>query len=244
MFELGKLLMSRRRCDECGANRGVQDSSWGSYCHACGHTQHIRSFAEQSEISRQHSDFDFSWSDYRGKEIELYFLRKGFTSEILDKFHVGSCSRDRYVIPYYSNGELEWVYAKYIDPDKKPRHYRVGKRDPQKPWTPYIYKHSSCPTITLVEDLESLMKVSQVSTVCALMGTKSHKLTLRDYLGGDFTTPIKIWLDSDVAGYNGARKLAQQLSWDYNDIEIIQTQKDPKEYNTSELYEILQCKPS
>ena len=231
--------MSRTSCPQCGANRGLQENSWGTYCHACGHTEHVRSFEDYATDRLGRSDFDFEWAEYRGKDIDLYFLRKGFTDKILDQFNVGSCGKDRYVIPYYKNGELEWVYAKYIDPKKKPRHYRVGNRDPQKPWSPYVHRNVSNDTIAIVEDLESMMKISQVTSVCALMGTKSHKLTLREHLRQDITAPIKIWLDSDAAGYNGARKLAQQLDWDYNDIEIIQTQHDPKEYNAREIGDIL-----
>lgn len=231
--------MSRVGCPECGANRGLQENSWGTYCHACGHTEHVRSFEDYAQDKLKRTDFDFEWSEYRGKDIDLYFLRKGFDVKLLDKFSVGSTAKDRYVIPYYLNGNLEWVYAKYIDPDKKPRHYRTGHREHGKVWAPYVYHHPTNPTMTIVEDLESMMKISQVSSVCALMGTKSHKVTFRDYLQTDITTPIKIWLDSDVAGYNGAKKLAHQLDWDYTDIQIIQTYDDPKDYNATEIGEIL-----
>lgn len=228
--------MSRTQCPKCGANRGIQTGEEGEYCHAgCGWISRTKSFSKYLDTRLTRQDHEFTWSEGRSKEIDLYFLKKGIPIETLEYFEVGSAGVDRYVVPIKDcENEISCVYAKYIVENKSPRHYCAGAR------MPYVHRHADSSVMVIVEDLESFMKLYADYNVCALLGTGHRKtLNLKEVLKHSPYYPIKIWLDSDQAGYNAAKRLAHRLDWEFHDIEIIQTTKDPKNYSRDQIQEIL-----
>lgn len=92
------------------------------------------------------------------------------------------------------------------------------------------------PTI-LVEDIISAHKVSQFQRCIPLFGTAIMTPTitqLRKYNG-----KIVLWLDSDQLQHMG-KKIAKLSLFLPNKIDVIHTEKDPKDYTLSEIEEILQ----
>lgn len=91
-----------------------------------------------------------------------------------------------------------------------------------KPYHLLNYGHQ---TVCIVEDIVSAIKVSRYCTAFPLFGSSLspvHEL----FLASEFTQ-ILIWLDADK--YDEAVKMSRKLALYGNNVEVIRTDKDPKE---------------
>lgn len=90
-------------------------------------------------------------------------------------------------------------------------------------------------SIVLVEDPISCIRVGNFIRTIALLGT-SCKANLKQYLRNK---NVIIWLDGDIAGIQGTLKLTKELAGLCNSVDVVNTNKDPKEYADEEIKKIL-----
>ena len=90
--------------------------------------------------------------------------------------------------------------------------------------------------IILVEDIVSAHKVAQVATSIPLFGTSINDNVVKKLL--QLNRPVGLWLDNDQYGLL-ARKIGRLQALLGVPVRHIRTDKDPKEYSTLEIKEII-----
>lgn len=226
--------------DRSGDNLAVY-SDGHTFCYACGYRTipGLSVGYMKSRIKNQQkdgsgrtidlpSDFDNCIAD-KG----LTWLRKyEITDEEIETHGMGwSASNDSLVFPifdFYRN-LLMVQERKFSDPKRK--YYTSGK--PEKVF--HILDGPIKKPIVLTEDLISAIKVSRVISAMPLWGAQISKDRLTTLARE--TTQLFIWLDRDKADY--AVKAKVRASGLFNSVTVIITPKDPKEYSTEEISDII-----
>lgn len=128
-----------------------------------------------------------------------------------------------------------WI-GRSVHPDQYKMHNPRGQR-----WKPYRRGYAA-PTLVITEDVLSAIKVFSAfrnhHQTLALLGSYQPAKELKKIDNWHFIQKIFIWLDGDLAGIKGARRLYNELSMTHC-CDIIETSKDPKEYSLDEIRDIL-----
>ena len=116
--------------------------------------------------------------------------------------------------------------ARYFGLEKRcPRYWAKGNKG-----CFHILGHQT-PTITLVEDLVSAIKVSRYGTVMPIFGSEiSNECAV--FLSNHYAN-LNIWLDKDKKDY--ANKRISSLKLLFNNVRVISTECDPKECEDAEI---------
>jgi hypothetical protein len=229
--------------DSRGDNLAVY-SDGGKHCFSCGNHIHPRSSDRwvkkvdheiENKVKRILPD-DFTW-DVPARCWE-WLLQYGLPYDHWKPI-VGWSERFQRMV--FRVGEpLSFSIGRYlpITPDLDGRGHVLRK------WYVWgdAHKHVEClgnilnKSITLVEDLISAHKVSLVSECIPLFGTNISKPLL--YYLRQSGKPINLWLDSDQ-GDNMPSKAANLSLLTGCQVNIINSNKDPKEYGFSEIEDYL-----
>jgi len=169
-----------------------------------------------------------------------WFLKYGISSTSAVYHDIGySPKLDRIVLPVYEGADLVAMQMRAVSSGQQPKYL-----NPNGPKTSealfYTGKRldDGIKPIVVTEDILSAIKISLAGTPAAsIMGTtctdgKAFKIAQK-------AEQVIVWLDGDQAGRSGARKAVRKLSLYTDDIRVIHTEKDPKEYNRDEIREIL-----
>jgi len=125
---------------------------------------------------------------------------------------------------------LMWQ-ARYFGSERRcPKYWTKGNRG-----CFHILGNES-PTITLVEDLVSAVKVSRHGTCMPIFGSEISN-EVATVLSSRFLN-LNIWLDKDKLDYANGRCRSLQLLFDR--VRVINTEVDPKETSDSDIRSILQ----
>ena len=249
--------------EECPACREVgQDSRrdnlgvWkdgSKYCFKCGFYVgagvglNIESLMQRVHKKKKDNDspsialpYDFTY-DLPG--IALEWIRKyGITDQEIQQNHFGWSNKyESLVLPVFDCfGNLLMYQNRFFGEGAK-RYFTSGQPD-------LIYHvlgsgaHND--SVVCVEDLLSAIKVSRVAQAMPLWGSTLSMQRLRTLgerlvhsglaspTGLPFTNLV-IWLDKDKAGY--AIKRAQAAKPFFDDVRVIVTDLDPKQYSTEEI---------
>lgn len=159
----------------------------------------------------------------------------------------------QYGLPYdYWKPIVGWSekYQRLVFRVGSPLHFSIGRYLPSKDdsstyfrkWHMWGDAHKSvevfgeATSIILLEDYISAHKVAQVTQTVCLFGTKIYPMHIK-YLR-EQNKPIILWLDSDQ-GDNMPKKAANLSILTGCKVNIINTDKDPKEYNHEEIINYL-----
>jgi hypothetical protein len=136
------------------------------------------------------------------------------------------------LFPFYGeNQDLLCWQGRYF-PTRKPKVYKAGYPDKH---ILIRSKLSNCPTVVVVEDSVSAIKVSRVCDSSELLGSN---LNLHKANGlARIYDNLVIWLDSDKL--KSALKFRDKYGIMFKSVRVIHTEKDPKEYSTYEIDNIL-----
>jgi hypothetical protein len=138
------------------------------------------------------------------------------------------------VLPIWERAStlLLWQ-GRYMGEDRKyPRYYTVGLTDSVLPIYGY---HSDLSVVAVCEDILSAIKISRVCSSMPLLGSflsKEKAIRLSKLYKG-----LIFWLDYDKADV--AIKLADQYKPFFENVNVVVTEKDPKEYSTEEIQKCL-----
>ena len=235
--------------EECPACREVgQDSRrdnlgvWkdgSKYCFKCGFYVgagvglNIESLMQRVHKKKKDNDspsialpYDFTY-DLPG--VALEWLRKyGITDQEIQQNHFGWSNKyESLVFPVFDCfGNLLMYQNRYFGSEVHQRYHTSGMPD-----LVYHVNGGGGDSIVCVEDLLSAIKVSRITQAMPLWGSTLSMQRLRT-LGERFTNLV-IWLDKDKAGY--AIKRAQAAKPFFDDVRVIVTDLDPKQYSTEEI---------
>lgn len=241
--------------EECGDTRSrlyIKNTGKGLlyHCHNCsfsGYQPHgtlspqqtlslLKQEVPNEKINKPYLDYP---SDFTSEipELGLIWLYKyGLTDEEIKHHGFGGYSNmSRLFIPIFNiSKKLIYYQGRYLGLDK-PKIKYLNVRSNVK----LIYKevlNATSNDIVLVEDVVSAIKVGRVATSWALLGSYIPlELILRLM---DTDGQVYVWLDPDKAK-EAVRYSKQIRSITGKVCKPIFTEKDPKDYTTDEIVEIL-----
>jgi hypothetical protein len=240
-------LMSRflrhEPCGECGSSdaKGIYDDGH-TYCWSCqARTSAKTTSAEQVASillpTSQENKFDLPLDISKNIPNEPYQWLKGYgvTNDEIEIANIGwSEGRQMLIFPFYGEFESLLCWQGRYFPTRTPKVFTSGYPDRHA----LIYNFdglSGVPVVCVVEDCISALKVSRLVDSSPLFGANlsTHKALSLSRL----YSKLIIWLDSDK--YATAVKLSNQFKVLFDDVKVIYTEKDPKEYSTNEIKEYL-----
>lgn len=211
------------------------------YCFRCG----------RKEFS-SHGDFSLSDIKVRRRARDLYtkdvklpldytkdvpdshsiwYLQYGISLEQARRNNIGySKYYDRVILPVYNGDKLVVMQARSIK--GSPKYINSGNSDGVIFKTNKVYEPD---VVVVTEDILSAIKVTSLHVQgVSTLGTSGSILDAQAIkaIGAD---KVVIWYDKDSAGKKGRLKLYKRLSMLGITPYFIETDKDPKEYNSYEI---------
>lgn len=242
---------SRRFEADCGEGRPLSIYNYGhevhAWCFRCG-PQGIytvqESFAERMERMRSQEAAEdvvkgssalplppeFKWEEWP-VAAQQWLLKAGITEQSAQELGIYYHQPTRrVVIPIIYKGEVVYWQARSVGGGIKYINPKVSKAG-------FVSEYGEGSVVVLTEDMLSTFKVAKVTKAICLLGTKlNDKIVARLR---ELSLPIKVWLDPDAAGRDGALSIVRHLTLLGMDIEMIYSEEDPKAYAESELNEFI-----
>jgi DNA primase len=138
---------------------------------------------------------------------------------------------DRVVLPVFEGSLSVFWQARAVD-GRQPK-YLAPSADRSR----VVPRWGSAPSPTLTEDILSAFKVGLVGEGIAVMGTRVSDHLVSILLKR--AAPVNVWLDPDVAGQIGARKIMKQLRAYGLEVRNILSPRDPKLMSRDDIKELL-----
>lgn len=228
--------MSRNKCPECGAGRGLAQYSNGDYCHACKYKEHTKHLIMNEQPSAINGSLELPIKDTEiiPKE-ELEWLQKyNISKEHINKNNIFySELYKRICFPRYTNNEITACWLRSIK-TVKDKWLFIGDRNEI-----YYFKkqQDKCTrSIAVCEDLISAIRLSDHMDTLCLCGTNSNNAGFVPVFIN--YSNIVCFLDGDEAGRTAAENLRQKYKILFN-VRKIFAIKDPKCHSNKELKELL-----
>jgi Zn ribbon nucleic-acid-binding protein len=235
---MGTLIKSNLPCPSCSSSDAYSIWTDNEYCFSCGFSKILkkRMIPTFQETSNKKVELPEDFTCEIPDEYLSWFRQVGINNiHLLGVLSIGYSECNKAIcVPVFDQGKL--MMYQLINPftgDKK----TVGKRTPM-----YIPNDNpeELPEVAIVEDIRSVLKVSQVVNAICLFGASVPKRDFKFYnMLRNYADYFYIWLDSDKAGVTNAQKLLNGLQIISRGAHIITTDKDPKYYSVDEIRELL-----
>lgn len=258
-------LISMGACPFCGSgNKTPCFATYddGFHCYSCGKHKSLdkKYYAYKPQIASNTNNTTFNPPEMIkrpcdfGVNVLKWLYNYYVFDEMIVKYGIGYCSYREFgkfkgesvILPYYEDGSLVFLQQRFF-PDKIFRTMGVKDR-------PFTFLNEESSQIILVEDFISAIRVAEHHNVLCLQGTKLNYNALKYILESNLD--IKIWLDPDNAGQEGAKcifdKVVNYLKYKYNKqafvlrkhrtVSVIVTDKQPKNYSDQQIKDIIQSK--
>ncbi len=244
---------------ECGEGKDTilshGDRGYSAYCFRCGnigfeaHGQ--RSLAELERVRELNLQAERSICNELPKDFttdipreHIHWLASGGISPNRAASNgIGWSDRlQRVVLPLYdASGELRYWQARAVLRGQSPKYI-----NPSVDKTGLLYwstppDQAGDAGLVIVEDILSAIRVGKHLPTCTAMGTKLS-LQQANAIADATTGSIRVWLDPDKAGKDGAAAMYRQLSFITDNIQIIQSDSDPKNLSDREIRDTLNLK--
>lgn len=235
-------LTQKSQCPECAKlgrdrhkdNLVTYEEDGHKYCFSCGYhvpgtkSGYVRKEREENKLAK-HYDWVQELPEPNNQWLWKYGLSA--TERALFKY---SPSLDRHIYPVYNDdNEVSFFEARSVREDATPKSLIFGEKilHIRQSFDPRLSLESA-KELTVVEDIVSAIKVARHIPTLPLFGSSLNKDHILHLLPK--VNRLNLWLDYDkytkVMEY---ARLAKMLG--INNVRIINTKKDPKEYNDSEI---------
>lgn len=161
--------------------------------------------------------------DQRPKEYEAWLNKYGLTSTEKSNF-LWDPVKNRLVYQVFSTGKLKYQEGRSLT--EKPKCISMGEK-------PYHILNDTYPTLCIVEDIISAIKVSRHCAAFPLFGSTLQPV--HELFIGSTYNQVLVWLDYDK--YPQAIKMARRLAKYGGAIEVIRTKDDPKDCEVKSILE-------
>ena len=223
-------------CTSCPSSDAMAEYPDHFFCFSCwvrtnkkGYTRVYKTEEVDEDLVCDH-DITFK-VDRFSRAAKSWLYKSGVTDNLIKLYKIGYIPElDRVYIPNYRGSTLIGYQTRALTFYDKPKYLGKG------PKMCYLSQGIKTPEVILVEDVMSCIRVGEHISTISLQGTSLNDEGLGQVLG-TFRS-VKIWLDNDVAGIEGAKKLMGRLSL-FIPCSNIVTIKDPKTYSYSEIGDII-----
>lgn len=228
-------------CESCGSRDNVGIYSDGhKYCFGChkfdapSGVEGVKAFAASKQLVESMEgkialpeDFTFELPNLPFQWLMRYSIGQ---MERMEHGIGWSPNLDRLIFPLYEDGELKFWTGRYFGKDaRQPKYWTQGSRN--EIMALYGHSHPLAERVVLVEDIVSAIKVGRVCMTMPLLGSKMPLENARK-LSERFKRLV-IWLDPDMK--RSAFQQALKLEPWFNSVEVILSDRDPKDHTTAEI---------
>lgn len=222
-------------CEQCGSRDAVQPYQNGKYCFSCHFVERNGRLKLESDQSKQK----------KPKKIQLisinnywhnWLTQQGIYDSTINFFSIQVDELSQSIAyPCCEQSAKKILGYQLRDKDKKIKTVKFAQID-----EPFLFeaRKNISPYVVIVEDPVSAMRIWQdtLFSAIALLGTNLNDVN-KLYVINNYRTVV-VWMDGDIAGYNAAKKIANDFR-QYRTVYTRFTDEDPKKYNKTELNEIL-----
>lgn len=231
----------------------LPDATVLAYCHHCGLSGSYKSKNTNIHLKKKSQAITKNAKDLRlPTDIEAtsskwphyaraWLVKYGITeSEVKQHGIVFSPKFDRLLFPLYMDGDyIGWQGRSFNDDEKIPKYLTTVDRE-RLTGNCGLYKcKTGSDTVVLVEDCLSAIKVSRGESTICLLGSHPTPEVI-NWIASRYNN-IYIWLDNDkpevIKQQNKLKSLFEVLVT--GEVKLILTNKDPKEFSTEEIEELL-----
>jgi hypothetical protein len=234
--------ITHQPCPKCGSSDAFAEYDDGHFwCFSCRNyvPPNYKSlknmenyFSAKRELKKGELPHDFTKEI--PKEPYAWLKQYSLTTEEISAYYGWSQSQQMLITSYYGEENDLLVWQGRYFPARVPKVYTSGYPDT------HILLHSNTDgeysrRVVVVEDSVSAIKVARVCTATPLLGSNlsRHKSV---GLSRSFTH-LTFWLDYDKLSSMMKQTEANKLL--FSKVDMIVTEKDPKEYSTDEIKELL-----
>jgi hypothetical protein len=228
------------------------NSGYGAYCFRCGFKD-FEPHGEKSipEILKGKAELELKRSRHieipkdcvelvdAPEKAQLWILKSGVSlEEAISRNIKYSPDMNRIILPVYESGlcNLQYIQARALGNDLPKYINSPFPTDNLIFWNCYDNKY-----VVIVEDILSAIKVGNATeqSAASILGTnftseKAYKIATE-------FDKIYLWFDNDDAGHRCNKEALKQLSLQgIEDIQIIQTEYDPKKYSSRQIRRIIE----
>jgi Zn ribbon nucleic-acid-binding protein len=209
-----------------------------AWCFGCGYREPPRRTISNSIRKEEFNTDDGGlWGGdppvYSIPNVPFRWIKQyGITNKEIEEFKLAwQPRRERLVLPFYENGEVVFFQGRNFKEDQ-PKYVTYGKRTQF-----HIFdKKGDSDSLIFVEDYISAIKVSRVTAAYPLLGAHIPD-SLLERARRRFET-LGVWLDADKL--KEASRAVLRGSMMGLKMFRIYSPKDPKEYSTNEIIELIE----
>lgn len=164
----------------------------------------------------------------------LWLWRYGITDDEIHDFSIGwSPYLNRVILPVYDDSSsLVYWQGRAVGKGQSPKYLNI--KGAENASNIFTRSTGDSGRVVIVEDILSAIKVGRVSTSLCILGARVHRDLYPRLRGKE----VHLWYDNDDAG----RKAERQFKRAFGSLvrpNCIRTHKDPKEYSTRRIKEII-----
>lgn len=165
----------------------------------------------------------------------LYWLGSGgWTIDMIERYNIGwSAKLNRVIIPIVPKDSTQGYVARAVESWQQPKY--LEKVKPGSIWVSKRIMPYEAGTCVVCEDILSAGRCGEFIQGYALLGTSLDTKNLKLLSQYDH---VLLWLDPDAGGKAGVKSMVNRLRL-FTACTIVQSDKDPKYYSRSELWQIL-----
>ena len=224
-------------CNTCPSSDAMAEYIGHFFCFSCrtrtnkqGERQVYKTSKEVPEDLECEEEITFKVNKF-GRNAKAWLYSVGITDSLIKLYHIGYIPElDRVYIPNYRGNTLIGYQTRALSFYDKPKYLGKGQK------MCYLSRGKCTSKVVLVEDVLSCIRVGEHCSAISLQGTSLNDEGLAQVLS-TFNS-VRIWLDSDLAGITGDKKLTRQLCL-FVPCSSIVTKEDPKTYTYKEIGDIL-----
>lgn len=219
------------------------------YRATCGHKSYTKSRRHSSSAPQKKAYTPFTHPIQPLSDVQLDFMSAlfGFNELELQRERVSWCPDlqrvvyTRFSVEGDTIGHIARYYPHLTSRKLSPKTVNYYSRSPDDIKLPIHFPRGSQShskrSLVLVEDIPSAIKVSRIQACAALCGTyfPAHHAALLSKAG---VRNLIIWLDSDVV--RKSWKFAREYTCFFDSIEVIVTERDPKDLGYGEIVKQLE----
>ena len=240
-------------CPSCGSRDNLGIYNDHHYCFGCGYTKMLQPWKrlEPREVPKKQLWIPDDIDTYIPAEAHEWLNRYGLTQkELLDHNTVWSEQWKLLIFLYtkdLTRAVVAWQGRYFGTSQEVPKWWSQGNLKDINLILPatHLRDTEGQSTLVLVEDIVSAIKVSRLMNCKPLFGSYIDISNIYNIVKDKYSSLI-IWLDHDK--YKESRKYSVKLNNLGIDTYVIDTKKDPKEFNIEQMKEIYEsqvsCYPS
>ncbi len=235
-------MITHQPCSNCNSSDALTIYHNGEHCFSCGYNKRLNGVSRMTDkpVIEKGLPEDYTTQlDIMPSSVRKQILTELKSLTLQEKYEIGYSEQwKRIIIPSFDRGVFLGWQGRATQFGQNPKYIQASG---QKPYIFFAKEGAGRREdfVIIVEDAYSAMIVGEHAPCAALLGSSLDNAGRQlNRLCTEYNRFL-IWMDSDVPGQQGARKVIDRLSLVGEILGNIKTKKDPKHLTKAEICHIL-----